>query len=39
MLLTRTPYDASSMVTETEHSQLSGNMGTALEGYDNAVRT
>src|SRR6185312_11218483 len=37
MLLTRTPYDASSMVTRTEHGQLSGNMGTALQGYDNAV--
>jgi uncharacterized protein len=37
MLMTRTPYDATSMVTETEHGQLSGNMGTALEGYDNAV--
>jgi uncharacterized protein len=37
MLLTRTPYDASSMVMETEYGQLSGNMGTALEGYDNAV--
>src|SRR6185437_9390341 len=37
MLLTRTPYDAKNMVTETEHGQLSGNMGTALQGYDNAV--
>ena len=37
MLLTRTPYDATGMVTETEHGQLSGNMGTALQGYDNAV--
>src|SRR5579872_1935971 len=37
LLMTRTPYDASNMVTETEHGQLSGNMGTALEGYDNAV--
>ena len=37
MLLTRTPYDATSMVTRTEHGQLSGNMGTALQGYDNAV--
>jgi hypothetical protein len=37
MLMTRTPYDAKNMVTETEHGQLSGNMGTALEGYDNAV--
>ena len=45
MLLTRTPYDASSMVTETVHGQLSGDMGSALRGdaddaltgYDNAV--
>ena len=37
VLLTRTPYNASSMVTETEYGALSGNMGTALEGYDNAV--
>ncbi|HEV2269570.1 MAG TPA: CocE/NonD family hydrolase, partial [Steroidobacteraceae bacterium] len=37
MLLTRTPYNASGMVTETEHESLSGDMGTALEGYDNAV--
>ena len=37
MLLTRTPYKAENMVTETEHGQLSGNMGTALQGYDNAV--
>jgi len=37
ILLTRTPYDATGMVTKTEHDQLSGNMGTALEGYDNAV--
>lgn len=40
MLLTRTPYDAGSMVAETEHDQLSGNMGTALQshdGFDNAV--
>jgi putative CocE/NonD family hydrolase len=37
MLLTRTPYNANRMVTETEHGQLSGNPGTALEGYDNAV--
>src|SRR5579863_4335810 len=36
MLLTRTPYNATRMVTETEHGQLSGNPGTALEGYDNA---
>jgi len=40
MLLTRTPYDARSMVRETEHDQLSGNMATALQshdGFDNAV--
>ncbi|MGH8317371.1 MAG: CocE/NonD family hydrolase [Steroidobacteraceae bacterium] len=37
ILLTRTPYNATDMVTETEHGQLSGNMGTALQGYDNAV--
>jgi uncharacterized protein len=37
MLLTRTPYNAMRMVTETENGQLSGNIGTALEGYDNAV--
>ena len=37
MLLTRTPYNATGMVTKTEHDQLSGNMGTALQGYDNAV--
>ena len=37
MLFTRTPYNATHMVTETEHGQLSGNMGTALQGYDNAV--
>ncbi|HEV2099668.1 MAG TPA: CocE/NonD family hydrolase, partial [Stellaceae bacterium] len=37
MLLTRTPYNASGMVTETQHDSLSGDMGTALEGYDNAV--
>ena len=37
MLMTRTPYNAMHMVTETEHGHLSGNMGTALEGYDNAV--
>src|SRR6185437_10520047 len=40
MLLTRTPYDAGSMVAETEHYQLSGNMCTALQihdGFDNAV--
>ncbi|HWU77876.1 MAG TPA: CocE/NonD family hydrolase [Rhodanobacter sp.] len=45
MLLTRTPYDASSMVTETVHGQLSGDMASALRGdaddaltgYDNAV--
>src|SRR6185437_12589167 len=37
MLLTRTPYDAKKMVTETEHGQLSGHIGTALQGYDNAV--
>jgi putative CocE/NonD family hydrolase len=40
MLLTRTPYDARSMVAETEHDQLSGNMATALQshdGFDNAV--
>jgi hypothetical protein len=37
MLMTRTPYKAMRMVTETEHGHLSGSMGTALEGYDNAV--
>jgi predicted acyl esterase len=40
MLLTRTPYDARSMVRQTEHDQLSGNMATALQshdGFDNAV--
>src|SRR5690348_16259729 len=37
MLLTRTPYNATGMVTETEHGSLSGNMGTALQVYDNAV--
>ena len=37
MLMTRTPYDATGMVTRTEYGRLSGNMGTALEGYDNAV--
>jgi putative CocE/NonD family hydrolase len=37
MLMTRTPYDATGMVTKMEHGHLSGNEGTALEGYDNAV--
>lgn len=45
MLLTRTPYDATRMVSYTVHGQLSGNMGTALrgdgtgmlQGYDNPV--
>ena len=37
MLMTRTPYNAMGMVTRTEHGHLSGSMGTALEGYDNAV--
>ena len=37
ILLTRTPYDASSMVTKVQNGQLSGDMGVAMEGYDNAV--
>ncbi|MDA3912700.1 CocE/NonD family hydrolase [Oleiagrimonas sp.] len=45
ILLTRTPYNATSMVTKTVHDQLSGHMGSALRGdandalrgYDNAV--
>ena len=37
MLMTRTPYNATDMVTRAEHGQQSGNIGTALEGYDNAV--
>ena len=37
ILLTRTPYDASSMVTKAQNGQRSGDMGVALQGYDNAV--
>ena len=45
ILLTRTPYDATSMVTYTVHGQRSGHMASALrgdaadalQGYDNAV--
>ena len=40
ILFTRTPYDASSMVKQTEHAQLSGHMATALQthdGFDNPV--
>ncbi len=45
ILLTRTPYNAMGMVTQTVHDQLSGQMATALrgdaadalQGYDNPV--
>ena len=45
ILLTRTPYDATSMATYTVHGQRSGDMASALrgdaadalQGYDNAV--
>ncbi len=37
ILMTRTPYNASSMVHYMQNAQLSGDEGVALQGYDNAV--
>lgn len=37
ILMTRTPYDASSMVHYMQNGQISGDAAVALEGYDNAV--
>ncbi|MBB6183840.1 CocE/NonD family hydrolase [Oleiagrimonas soli] len=39
ILLTRTPYDASGMVTHMVDGHQSAHMGPALQGYDNAVDT